>query len=300
MRARRGLGAGLALLALAGCGGGTHGSIFAYDRSTPLGLRDKGVINGGYPIKIHDISYASPTRGRVPGYLIVPPGKGPFPAVIYMHGSGGSRADFVPQATWMAARGAVTLTIDDPLARNPRFRFATGLAGLDQLHNVYVQEIVDLRRAVDLLQSLPYVDGKRIAYVGLSAGARMGAVFAGNEPRVRAFDLMSGGGSPASAYVNVAPKSARKRVAKAFEGLDNLAEIRHAHAHFLFQDGTKDSVVPRAELLALARAAPEPKEVRWYKAGHTLNDLTIHDQLRWLAHELGLGGPVVPGAVTGP
>jgi len=31
-----------------------------------------------------------------------------------------------------------------------------------------------------------------------------------------------------------------------------------------------------------------------------LNDAAIHDQLRWLARELGLDGPVVPGAVTGP
>jgi fermentation-respiration switch protein FrsA (DUF1100 family) len=88
-------------------------------------------------------------------------------------------------------------------------------------------------------------------------------------------------------------------VAKAFAGLDNLVEIKHAHAQLLFQDGTKDAIVPRAQLVALIRAAPQPKEVRWYAAGHALNNRAIHDQLRW-ARQLSLDGPVVRGAVPGP
>src|SRR5205823_2746018 len=86
----------LGLDAVAGCGG-AHRSIFSYDRSKPVDLRDQGVVNKHYPIAIHDVSYASPpcqgdgeagdlcksAGGRVPAYLVVPPGKGPFPAVIY-------------------------------------------------------------------------------------------------------------------------------------------------------------------------------------------------------------------------
>jgi dienelactone hydrolase len=299
VRALRAVGLGLTLAAFAGCGGSSH-ALFSYDRSRPLDLRDRGVVNKHYPIAIHDVSYASPRGGRVPGYLVVPPGKGPFPAVIYLHGSGGDRVELLAPATWMSARGAVALTVDDPFARDPNLQVASGIAGIQRLHDIYVQEIEDLRRAVDVLQSLPYVDGKRIAFVGFSGGARMGAILAGNEPRIGAFDLISGGGVPAKAFVDAAPASAKKGVARAFEGLDNLAEIRRAHAHFLFQDGLRDATVPHGQLVALAAAAPRPKEVRWYRTGHQLNRQALVDQLAWLSQELGLAGPVVRGAVTGP
>ena len=299
MRPWRRVGLGLIAVALAGCGGHAS-SPFAYDRSASLDLRDRGVVNRPYPIAIHDVSYASPRGGRVPAYLVVPPGKGPFPAVVYLHGSGGDRLELLAQATWLAARGAVALTLDAPDARPDAPGIETGLAGLRQTRTLYVQEVVDLRRAVDLLQSLPYVDGKRIAYVGYSAGARMGAILAAYEPRIRAYDLMSGGGLSAQAFVDAAPEADRDAVAKAFDGLDGLVEIRRAKAAFFFQDGLRDKVVPHAQLAALAAAAPQPKLVRWYPADHQLDRRAQHDQLEWLSQQLGLGGPIVPGAVPGP
>jgi dienelactone hydrolase len=239
---------------------------------------DKGVVNRHYPIRIHDVSFASARSGRVHAYLIVPPGKGPFPAAIWAHGSGGTRNDLLLSATWFAARGSVGLVPDDPFERDPQLNFAPA----DRQRAAIVQQVIDLRRGVDLLQSLPYVDRKRIAFTGLSFGAIQGALLAGAEPRIKAFDLQSGRGR------SLGP------------GLDPRSWIRRSHATFFVQDGLHDQVVPRAQLEALARAAPEPKTVRWYDAPHGLNDAAVHDQLRWLARELGLDGPVVRGAVAGP
>lgn len=282
MRARRRLGAGLALGAalLAGCGGGSARSagVFSYDRHQPLAFKDVRVVNHGYPIKVHDVSFASAKGGRVHAYLIVPPGKGPFPAVIWAHGSGVTRSDQLVQATWFSARGSVELVPDDPFERNPALYTPTAA----QLRSAVIQEIVDLRRMVDLLQSLSYVDRKRIAYTGLSLGARYGAFLAGAEPRIRAFDLQSG------------------RAGSFASDLNELAWIRRSHADFFFQLGRHDQVVPRTALLELEEAAPRPKTIRWYDAPHGLNTAAVHDQLRWLAKELGLGGPVVPGALAGP
>ena len=278
-RAGRGLGAGLALVLLLGSCGGGKPSSFAYDSRAPLDFRDQGRANKGYPIAVHDISYASPRGGRVSAYLVLPPGKGPFPAVIYAHGSGGNRRDLILPAIWLAARGAVALTVDDPFARDPRLEQASEARQRAAL----VQDVVDLRRAVDLLQSRPDVDRRRIAFVGFSLGARIGAVVSGAEPRIRAFDLMSGRGASFDV-----------------PALDELRAIRHSHAHFLFQLGRRDEVVPPPQLVALASAAPKPKTVRWYDAGHELNLAALHDQLVWLSRELGLDGPVVRGAVSGP
>lgn len=275
---RIGLGLALGLCLALVAGAEAARSPFAYDRSAPLRFVDKGRVNHHYPIAVHDVSYESPKGGRVTAFLVLPPGKGPFPAVIYAHGSGGDRYDLLLPATWLAARGAVALTVDDPFARDRSLEHAS-----EAKQNVaFVQNVVDLRRAVDLLQSRSDVDPRRIAFVGFSLGARVGAVVAGEEPRVTAFDLMSGRGAP-------------------FGGpLDELAEIRKSQARFLFQVGRHDEVVPRSQLVALIVAAPKTKEVRWYDAGHLLNRRAFHDQLRWLSGQLGLGGPLVRGAQAGP
>jgi dienelactone hydrolase len=280
VRARRRLGACLAALSVAGAAAasGAVPPTFAYDRHEGFDYVDKGVVNRNYPIKIHDVSFASSRSGRVHAYLAVPPGKGPFPAVIWAHGSGVTRNDLLLQATWFAARGAISLVPDDPFERDPQLNFASDA----RQRAAIVQQIVDLRRAVDLLQSRRDVAKKRIAFTGLSFGAIQGAFLAGAEPRIKAFDLQSGRGR------SLGP------------GLDPRVWIGRSHARFFVQDGLHDQVVPRSQLQALARAAPQPKIVRWYDAPHGLNNRAIHDQLRWLAKELGLDGPVVRGAVAGP
>src|SRR5712671_1862253 len=57
---------------------------FDYDQKAPLDVQEAGVEQRG-DVTIHDISYASPKGGRVPAYLVVPTGKGPFAAVIWGH-----------------------------------------------------------------------------------------------------------------------------------------------------------------------------------------------------------------------
>jgi len=57
---------------------------FDYDQRASLDIQEAGVEHRG-SVTIHDISYASPKGGRVPAYLVVPDGKGPFAAVIWGH-----------------------------------------------------------------------------------------------------------------------------------------------------------------------------------------------------------------------
>jgi len=57
---------------------------FEHDRKASLDIQEAGVEKRS-DVDIHDISYASPGGGRVPAYLVVPGGKGPFAAVIWGH-----------------------------------------------------------------------------------------------------------------------------------------------------------------------------------------------------------------------
>jgi dienelactone hydrolase len=295
----------LAVLILASCGGGSKESasdpVYDYDESEPIARRDNGLANSDYPIKIHDISYDGGAE-RVPGFLLLPPGEGPYPAVIYLHGQGGDRLEMLYTASWIAGRRAVALTVESPYSPNRSIELGTGVAGLRKERDRTVQGIVELRRAVDLLQSLPQVDDDRIGFVGYSAGARSGAILAGVERRIRAFVFMSGGEDSVDEFLNVVDEGQRAEVRPLLEDTDGLKYIAQASpSQLFFQAGRRDSVVPRDALETLIRAGSRPKKVSWYDAGH---DLAIpkaqNDQLEWLSEVLGIEGPPVEGAVSGP
>jgi dienelactone hydrolase len=302
---RAALAVGLVLLA-AGCGGGdkavaSRPSLFAYDHSAPLRYRDRGRVNHGYPVQVRDVSYAGPRGGLVHAYLVLPPGKGPFPAVLYLHGSGEDRTSLVVPAAWLAARGAVALAIDSAFVGASGPEPTDPVGRLERERDLTAETVVDLRRGVDVLASLPQVDERRLGFVGYSSGAKIGAILAGVEPRIRAYDLMSGGSAPVSSFVAAAPQDLRGPVGRVLGQIDPLRYVRRAAPSALFfQDGLDDTVVPHAQLAALAAAGSEPKRIRWYRADHDLDAQAFRDQLAWLSRELAIRGPAVPGARTGP
>ena len=151
---------------------------FAYDASQPLAFDDLGVVDPDYPVAVHDVSYGS-GDDRVEAFLVVPPGDGPWPAAVYVHGAGSDRLSMLGPATWLAARGAVTLAISAPSGSAGEPEGATGLARLEAHRDLEVGDVVAVRRAVDLLSERDDVDPDRIGYVGWSAGARTGSILAG-------------------------------------------------------------------------------------------------------------------------
>jgi dienelactone hydrolase len=272
--------------------------IFAYDASAPLRYRDLGRVNKGSKLQVRNVVFAGAGDKAVQGYLVVPPGKGPFPAVVYLHGSGGDRVELLGLAAWLAARGAVALTIDSPFV-NAQAQ-GTGIEALRAERDLAVRSIVDVRRGVDALQALPQVDDDRIGLVGFSAGARSAAVLAGVEHRIGSYVLWSGGSEPVTAYTERLPLDLRLEAGQLLTDVDPLRSIKGSTSKLLFQNGRKDEVVPKAALQRLYDAAPEPKELRWYPAGHQLNAPAYRDQLAWLTEQLKITGPPVPGADTGP
>jgi dienelactone hydrolase len=74
------------------------------------------------------------------------------------------------------------------------------------LTELMAQEIKDIRRSIDYLQSRSDIDGKKIAYLGMSWGAEMGAIIPAVEDRFTASVLLAGGlnglGCPESCDVN--------------------------------------------------------------------------------------------------
>ena len=307
MRVGAAVAAIMVVAAVAGCGGGGGGNnttttstgpkLFDYDQSATLGYHDRGVVPDTSP-KVHDVSFTSPRGGSVQGYLTVPPGKGPFPAVIFLHGSGGSRRNFVSEASWLSGRNVVGLTIDSPFVR-PRPTLS-GMPGIRQERNLEAQSVVDTRRAVDVLDSLPYVDKDRIGLLGFSAGAKTAAIAAGVDPRFKATVIVSGGAPPVESFVDTAPAKFRGQIRTLLASVDPYRYVGKAQGKLLIQIGRADEEVTQGDLGRMVEAAKDA-EVKRYDAGHVLvtNAGAIRDELDWLAKKLDAQG-TVPGALTGP
>src|SRR6185436_1463403 len=126
---------------------------FDYNQKAALDIQETGVEQRG-TVAVHDITYASPKGGRVPAYLVVPEGKGPFAAIVLMHGAPGSRDTSLKRAVAYARTGAVVLAISAPFAR--RNAGPQDIIHLDERdRDDQVQLVVDLRRGVDLLAARP-------------------------------------------------------------------------------------------------------------------------------------------------
>jgi dienelactone hydrolase len=285
----------LTLAFLAGCGSSTqpaqtHAASrpeFAYDRSQPLDYVDHGRISSPkLPVTIDDVSFRS-GRLVIEGYLVRPKSTGPWPGVVVVHGSGGDRAELLEQAKLLAARGVVALTITEPSTSHPPPRGGSVQQSLESLETGEVRDVVAIRRAVDVLQSLPHVDAKRIGYLGWSAGGRAGTFVAASEPRVKALALLSAGAAPVALYAAGAPAHLRPLIRRTLTRLDPIHYLARARpGSVLLEDGRRDRVVPHFALMAVANAAPHGTTLRWFDAPHELNDAAYRYAFAWLAAKL--------------
>ena len=289
---------------LAGCGGssskqastrtstesGQRASLpllsFSYPKSAPLAYRDIGVTLRRGPITVHDVVFLS--RGRqVDGYIVEDSGKKRHPAVVLVHGSGGDRSQLLGDAFQLAKRGLVAMTITAPSTAHPPPSPKSNEQLIDESKQVTVDDVVAVRRAADVLSSLPNVDPNRIGYLGWSAGAKTGAFVAVADPRFKALALLSAGADKLSAFVKAAPASLRPLVQKDLGLVDPLRYVAAARpGTLLLEDGHKDEVIPQAALLNVIHAAPSGTVVHWYPSGHALSEKAYLTAFAWLAQKL--------------
>ena len=108
-----------------------------------------------------------------------------------MHWGQGNKSEWLSEGVEMAKRGAVSIMIDAPYWR-PDVPPPAENEKAEAERDGYIQMVVDLRRAVDVLVALKNVDSKRIGYVGHSLGATWGGPLAAVEKRIKMFVLMGG------------------------------------------------------------------------------------------------------------
>jgi cephalosporin-C deacetylase-like acetyl esterase len=275
---------------------------FDYDQKAPLDIQEAGVEHRG-DVAVHDISYASPKGGRVPAYLVVPKGKGPFAAVIwghwYMPGSAFlNRREFLDEAVALAPSGVVSLLPDGPIARPGYVRDPDPL---DEPQIAYrVQAILDMRRGADLLLARSDVDPKRLAYVGHSYNASTGAFLSGIDKRFKAYVLMAGNLSDEVDMKSKEWQDFRKQIGPEkvdaffakYAWLDGGKYVAHATPATVFlQFATKEDFLTPARAKEYYPIVSEPKSMKFYEAPHALNADARRDRIAFLVKELGMKAP---------
>lgn len=272
---------------------------FDYDKNAPLDLKIIGTQKRG-DVTVYDVTYASPKGGVVPAYLVVPSGKGPFAGVIWGHwywqnSEMRNRKQFLDEAVALAPAGVVSLMTDGPVAR-PGYVSDNTPLNEKQVTDM-VQQVVDMRRGVDLLLARKDVDSKRLAYVGHSYNASVGAILSGVDRRFKAFVLMAGTMSDEVDMKSGAYEKFRQQVGpEKFDAflakhgyLDQGRYVSKAAPAFVFlQYATQEDFLTPDRARAYEKIVSEPKRFKLYQAPHALNAEARRDRIEFLVEQLKL------------
>jgi carboxymethylenebutenolidase len=178
--------------------GPRHLSLVAEDargeRSVPLELRFSVVEPSR---RYEEVTYLSDGL-KIKGYIYRPPGPGPFPAIIYSHGSF-VRGDMAQphRYEWLAYRLArssyLTFVAERRGYGGSEGEGVVGGEGLNNLRYGLPGEVKDLVSAIEFLKARPEVDSRRIALVGKSLGGFVSLMAAAERPDLRAVISLAGG-----------------------------------------------------------------------------------------------------------
>lgn len=286
------------------------GQMFSYKSAAPLDLQ-KRVFDHQPSATIYDIDFASPKDGRVTGFLVLPTSSGLHPGIVFGHWGEVDRFEFLPEALVYAQAGIASIMIDYPWVRPQPWRkpLFTSQTSDEQDKETEIQAIVDLRRSFDVLEAQSGVDATRLAYVGHSFGAQFGAILAAVDKRMAASVLITGAPSYRAIFLEgtspdviaIRQQAGIETLRKAEQVMSSLDAIRYvplaAPVPLLFQFAEYEPSFSKEAMQSYFDAASQPKSIRWYPAGHELNDVQAFiDRALWIAHWLKI--PALRSEIT--
>jgi len=193
---------------------------------------------------------------QIPAVVTLPGGKGPFPAVVMLHGYGSNKDEagngYMLLAPELAKNGIASIRIDFMGYGDS----TEDHAGFDL--NVGVSEAL---KAADYMAGLSQVDGKRIGIMGWSKGGSVALLAAGRDSRFKSVLTWAGAPDLSLVYTAEGYEQAKKNgnyvvdlgwrppfnmSLKAFDvcaSTDILAEFANCKAPVLAINGTEDTVV---------------------------------------------------------
>ncbi len=149
-----------------------------------------------YPYREEEVSYDNKVQGdRLAGTLAIPPGRGPFPAVLLITGSGPQDRDeslmghkpFLVLSDFLTRKGIVVLRVDDRGVGKSTGDFAAATTA---------DFATDAEAGVAFLKTRSEVDPQQIGLVGHSEGAIIAPMVAARNHDVGFIVMMAGSGVP--------------------------------------------------------------------------------------------------------
>jgi dienelactone hydrolase len=224
--------------------------------------------------------------------LFRPEGPETLAAILYVHwyepeSRDSNRSQFVEEAKEIARGGAACLLIET-LWSDPDFFIKRTQA--DDMQNS-MEEVANIRRAMDLLLSQPNVDPQRFAYVGHDFGGMYGVLAGSLDQRPKHYVIMAATPRFPDWYLYL-PKLEGEAREAFIQLMIELDPIMHAPslapASALFQFAADDRHVPKERAEEFFAATKEPKMLKWYESGHGLNESAAKDRKAWLQKKLEL------------
>ena len=269
-------------------------TLFDYDQGADLALKTGATVSRG-DVTVTEVAFAGSPHGEAPpvqATLVRPAGPGPFAAVLWVHWLGDpvttNRTQFLEEATALAREGVVSLLVEAMWARPHWYKERT----FETDRAASVRQVVELRRALDVLLAQPGVEAARTALVGHDYGAMHAALLAGVDSRVHAYVLVAGTPSLLDwAFYAAKPEVMTDYLAqmRPLELRDSLA--RNPRSEFLLQYAEKDEYVPLAKAVEFFAAVAGPKRLIVYGgASHAMTEVPAirGDRAAWLRQQLAL------------
>ena len=199
-----------------------------------------------YPYREEEVTYANKAAGNtLAGTLTIPPGKGPFPAVLLISGSGPNDRDetvfghkpFLVLSDYLTRKGIVVLRVD---------KRGVGKSTGDLAHATTADFATDAEAGVQYLKTRAEADPRRIGLIGHSEGGTVAPMLAAGDPGVRFIVLMAGPGVPGDQIIveqgRLIEEAAGATKEKAAQDADKQREL------FALVEKEKDDAVLGKEL----------------------------------------------------
>jgi len=255
---------------------------YEYEQSLHLNASEEVLVReSGY--KVLKVYFDSVNGERVPGLLSLPEKEAKVPCVVFPHGYGGNKDDILAGAGLIANEGYAVISIDAEYhgERREEGKELYSPNVTDSVRGI-IQTVIDLRRAVDYLETRPEIDPEKIGYAGGSMGGILGAIFIGVEPRIKAAALIVAGGNmslmvqESQHFTMPAIKEFLQRENMSYDELQELLDPidpinfigNFSPRPVVFHLGKYDTVVPAEAGRQLFEMAGEPKQIYWYDTGH--------------------------------
>lgn len=186
-------------------------AVDAQDKVAGLMLRPAAAEKAAPPpadARYSEVEFSVPqARGALPGTLALPKGKGPFPAIVLVHGSGpqdrdetiGGSRPFLDVARGLAAQGIAVLRYDKRTLTRPQ-DFANDHFTVDD------ETTLDAVAALTAVAADPRIDRSHVFVMGHSQGGMLAPRIASRWPQARGAILWA---APARTLLELLPEQNR-------------------------------------------------------------------------------------------